>query len=165
MTLARAFRHALAPPWLVRRTFPAAALANIEAEIAASEQRHRGEIRFAVEGGLDFLAVLRGLMAPARALEVFSLLRVWDTEENTGVLIYLLLADRNIEIVADRGIARLIPQAQWEAICRRIEGAFAESRYESGVIDGIVEISELLARHFPAGATNPDELPNRPAIL
>jgi uncharacterized membrane protein YgcG len=165
MSLTRALRHAFAPPWRVRRAFPAAALANIEAAVAASEQRHRGEIRFALEGALEFLPVCRGLTARMRALEVFSSLRVWDTEENTGVLVYLLLAERNIEIVADRGIAKHIAQAQWDAICRGIESAFAAGRYEAGVIEGIGAISELLARHFPAGAANIDELPNRPSVL
>lgn len=165
MSLTRALRHVFSFPWMVRRAFREKALSSIEAAIGASEQRHRGEIRFAMEGGLEFLPVLRGLTARARALEVFSQLRVWDTEENTGVLIYLQLVDRNIDIVADRGIARLIPQEEWDAICRRMETAFAAGRHEAGVIGGIAEISDLLARHFPAGAVNADELPNRPAVL
>jgi hypothetical protein len=165
MSLGRALRHLFAPPWTVPRAFPQSALANIEGALKASEQRHRGEIRFAVEGALEFLPVLRGLTARQRALEVFSLLRVWDTEENTGVLIYLQLVDRDIEIVADRGIARLIPQDEWNAICRRIEVSFAAGRYEAGVLAGVAEVSGLLARHFPAGDANPDELPDRPVIL
>ena len=165
MSLARATRHLFAPPWIVRRAFPPDALMKIEAAIAASEQRHRGEIRFAIEGHLEFLPVARGLTPRERALEVFSLLRVWDTEENTGVLIYLQLVDRDIEIVADRGIARLIAQHEWDAICRRMEKAFSARQYDEGVIAGITEVSELLARHFPAGASNPDELPDRPAVL
>ncbi|MEA3152448.1 MAG: hypothetical protein QOK44_37 [Betaproteobacteria bacterium] len=165
MTVRRAVHHLVAPPWLVRRAFPKAALDRIEAAVTASEQTHRGEIRFAVEGALEFLPVLHGLTAHQRALDVFSLLRVWDTEENTGVLIYLQVVDREIEIVADRGIAHRIPQHQWDAICRRMETAFAQARYDEGVIAGIAEVSELLARHFPAGTINPDELPNKPAIL
>jgi uncharacterized membrane protein len=150
---------------LVGRAFPAGALQRIEAAISASEQRHRGEVRFAVEGALDFVPVLRGLSARARALEVFAQLKVWDTEENTGVLIYLQLADRDIEIVADRGIARLIPQARWDGICARMEHAFAAREFEAGVLAGIEQITELLAMHFPAGAQNADELPNQPARL
>jgi uncharacterized membrane protein len=165
LTVRRALRHMLAPPWLVRRAFPKAGLDRIEAAVTASEQKHRGEIRFAVEGALEFLPVLRGLTARQRALDVFSLLRVWDTEENTGVLIYLQVVDREIEIVADRGIAHRIGQHEWDAICRRMEKAFAEARYDEGVIAGIAEVGELLARHFPAGTINPDELPNKPAIL
>lgn len=165
MSVSRALRHLFAAPWLVRRAFPAGALARIEAATGASEQRHRGEVRFAVEGALDFVPVLRGLSARQRALDVFSQVRVWDTEENTGVLIYLQLVDHDIEIVADRGIARLIPQAQWDSICAEMEQAFAARRFEAGVLGGIASITELLATHFPAGAQNADELSNKPAVL
>jgi uncharacterized membrane protein len=165
MTVRRAVRHLVAPPWLVRRALPQSALDRIEAAVSASERKHRGEIRFAVEGALEFLPVLRGLTAHQRALDVFSLLRVWDTEENTGVLIYLQVVDREIEIVADRGIAHRIPQPEWDAICRRMEQSFARERYDEGVIAGIAEISEVLARHFPADTINPDELPNKPVTL
>jgi uncharacterized membrane protein len=161
----RALRHLFAPPWIVRRAFPRPALDRIEAAIKASEQRHRGEIRVAVEGALEFLAVLRGLTPRERALEVFSLLRVWDTEENSGVLIYVQLVDRDIEIVADRGIAARIPQSEWDAICRRMEDAFRAARFEDGVLAGIAEVSALLERHFPAAPRNADELPDRPVIL
>jgi uncharacterized membrane protein len=165
MSLARAFRHLFAPPWIVRRALPAPALERIEAAIAASEKRHRGEIRFAVEGALEFLPVARGLTPRSRALEVFAQLEVWDTEDNTGVLLYLQLVDRDIEIVADRGIARRIPQAQWNAICGRMEAAFRAGRYEEGIVAGIAEISELLAAHFPSAADDADELSNKPAVL
>jgi uncharacterized membrane protein len=165
MSLARVFRHLFAPPWLVRRAFAQHALERIEAAIGASEKRHRGEIRFAVEGALEFLPVARGLTPRERALEVFSLLKVWDTEENTGVLVYVQVVDRDIEIVADRGIARRIPQTQWDAICGRIEQAFADKRYDEGVVAGIGEIGEVLAAHFPAGPENADELPDKPALL
>lgn len=165
MNLPRALRHLFSPPWLVGRAFPVDALRRIEAAISASERRHRGEVRFAVEGALDFGPVLRGFSARARALEAFAQLKVWDTEENTGVLIYLLLADRDIEIVADRGIARRIPQAGWDAICARMERAFAAREFEAGVTAGIEQITELLATHFPADSQNADELPNRPARL
>lgn len=165
MSVGRALQHLLVPPWTVRRAFPQAALDRIEAAVKASEQRHRGEIRFAVEGALEFVAVLRGLTPRARALEVFSLLKVWDTEDNSGVLIYVQLVDRDIEIVADRGIAARIVQAEWDAICRRMEEAFKTARYEEGVVAGIAEVSELLARHFPAGGRNPGELPDRPVVL
>jgi uncharacterized membrane protein len=165
MNMRRAIKHLFTPAWVVRRVFPQAALDRIQAAIAASEKRHRGEIRFAVEGALDFLPVVRGLTPRARALEIFSLLRVWDTGENTGVLLYLQMVDRDIEIVADRGIARLIAQTEWDAICHRMEAAFKDGRYEAGVLAGIGEVSELLARHFPAGTQNVDELPDKPAVL
>jgi hypothetical protein len=165
MSLKRAFRHLVAAPWTMRRTFPPAALREIEEAVTASERRHRGELRFVAEGSLDFLPVLRGLTPRERALEVFSLLGVWDTDENTGVLIYVQVVDRDIEIVADRGIAHRIPQPEWEAICRRMEEAFRARRFLAGALEGIREASRLLAEHFPARAQNVDELPDRPAIL
>lgn len=165
MDIARALRHLFASPWIVRGAFPPHALERIEDVIAASETRHRGEIRFAVEGGLEFLPVARGLAPRERALEAFSLLRVWDTEENTGVLIYVQLADRDIEIVADRGIAARIAQPEWDAICHRMEEAFRSRRFEDGALAGIEEVTLLLERHFPAGVRNPDELPDRPVVL
>lgn len=165
MHFSRALRHLFAPPWLVRRAFPKPAVDRIEEAISASEKNHRGEIRFAVEGALEFLPVLRGLTPRSRALEVFSLLRTWDTEENTGVLIYLQLVERCIEIVADRGIAARIDPSGWDAICHRMEEAFKGGRYQAGVLAGIAEVGALLERHFPAGPENKDELPDRPAIL
>ena len=165
MSPGRALRHLLAPPWQMARAFPPSTLQRIEEAIAATELHHRGEVRFAVEGGLDFFPVLRGLTARQRALEVFSQLKVWDTEENSGVLLYVQLADRDIEIVADRGIAGVIPQAQWNAICTRMEHAFAAREFEAGVLAGIAQIGELLTAHFPAGARNADELPNQPVRL
>lgn len=161
----RALRHLFALPWTVKHAFPQHAVERIEAAIGASEKKHRGEIRFAAEGPLDFLPVLRGLTPRGRALEVFSLLKVWDTEDNTGVLVYVELVDRCIEIVADRGIAKRVPQAQWDAICGRMQAAFAQGRFEEGAVAGIAEIGELLAAQFPAGERNPDELPDRPTLL
>jgi uncharacterized membrane protein len=158
-------RHLFAPPWRVRRAFPPAVLDRIENAIMASETRHRGEIRFVVEGALDFLPVARGLAPRARALEAFSMLRVWDTEENSGVLIYVQLVDHDIEIVADRGIASRIAQGEWEAICRRMEEAFRAGRFEDGSLAAIADVTELLARHFPAAGRNADELPDRPIVL
>jgi uncharacterized membrane protein len=165
MNVRRALKHLFTPAWVVRHAFPQAALDRIQGAIAASEKRHRGEIRFAVEGALDFIPLVRGLTPRERALEVFSLLRVWDTEENTGVLLYLQLLDRDIEIVADRGISRVIAHAQWEAICQRMEAAFRAGRYEAGMLEGINEVTELLVRHFPAGSANADELADKPALL
>lgn len=165
MDLKRILRHLAYPDWMVRRAFPARVQRRIEEEVRGSERRHRGELKFALEGGLDLLPVLRGVTARQRAIELFSLLRVWDTEENSGVLIYLQLADRDIEIVSDRGIAAKVEPAQWEAICRRMEQAFRERRFEEGVRDGIADVTALLARHFPARGENPDELPDRPVVL
>lgn len=165
MNLRRIVKHLLAPDWLVYRAFPRAALKRIEAAIRQSEAAHRGELRFVVEAGLDLLPLLRGLTPRRRALDVFSRLRVWDTEENSGVLIYVQLVERDIEIVADRGISAKVEQATWDAVCRRMEDAFRARRFEQGVLDGIREITALLGRHFPARGANPDELSDRPVVL
>ena len=165
MNLKGTFKHLFAPDWLVYRAFPRAALKRIEAAIGQSEAAHRGELRFAVEAGLDLLPLLRGLTPRQRALDVFSRLRAWDTEENSGVLIYVQRVDRDIEIVADRGISAKVGQAQWDAICHRMEEAFRARRFEAGVLEGIAEITMLLTAHFPARRENPDELPDRPVVL
>jgi uncharacterized membrane protein len=165
VNLNRGFAHLFATSWTVRRAFPRPVLDRIEAAIKSSEERHSGEIRFAVEGPLEFLPVLRGLEPRDRALEVFSLLRVWDTEHNTGVLIYVQLVDRDIEIVADRGIAARIAQTEWDAICRRMQDAFKMGRYEAGALAGINDVTELLVRHFPLQRPDADELPDRPVVL
>jgi hypothetical protein len=165
MDLARVLRHLFIPGWVARRAFPARVLTRIEDAIRESERAHRGELRFVAEGDLDLLPVLRGLTPRQRAVEVFSALGVWDTAENSGVLVYVQLVDHRIEIVADRGIAASVPQSDWETICRRMEEAFRRGDYEGGAIAGIREVTALLARHFPPGAANPDELPDRPVVL
>ena len=165
MKLGRALAHLFATTWTLRRAFPQPVLERIEAAVRASEKRHAGEIRFVVEGPLEFLPVLRGLEPRERALEVFSLLRVWDTEHNIGVLIYVQLVDRDIEIVADRGIAARIGQPEWDAICQRMQDAFKAGRYEAGAVAGIDDVTALLARHFPPEPLDRDELPDRPVVL
>lgn len=150
----------------MRRAFDAEALVRIEAAIASGERAHRGQVCFAVEGGLPMGRVMRRLAPRERALEVFGLLRVWDTEENSGVLLYVLLADRDVEIVADRGIHAQVGDAAWEAICRKMEAGFRERRYAETVEAGIADLNALLARHFPrVGAAGHNELPDRPVVL
>jgi uncharacterized membrane protein len=161
----RIARHLFVPEWAVGRAFPTASLADIEAAIRESERRHTGEIRFAVEAALDMWALLRGETARQRAIEVFSELCVWDTEANNGVLIYLLLADRDVEIVADRGLNRLVAAEDWEVICRQMEQDFRQGRFREGVLAGIAAVSGLLIRHFPAAGANLNELPDRPVRL
>jgi uncharacterized membrane protein len=162
----RFFRHLATDHGSARRAFPAAALATIETAIADGERRHRGQVRFVCEASLPLPRVLQGLSPRDRALEVFGLLRIWDTEDNCGVLIYLSLADRDVEIVADRGIHRHVGDAAWEAVCRRMEAAFRERRFADGVVQGIGEVNALLARHFPQDrAAAPNELPDRPLVL
>lgn len=162
----RILRHLLSGPWQVRQRFPKDVMQRIQAEIASSEHRHLGELRFAVEAGLHWRALLHRTTARARAIEVFSQLRIWDTEHNTGVLIYLLLADRDVEIVADRGIHAKVGEQVWHDICLAMERHFRQGRFEQGVIDGIQAITAQLQLHFPADThKNPNELPDAPVVL
>jgi uncharacterized membrane protein len=155
----------MATPRSAARAFPEQSLHAIEAAVKESELTHSGEIRFAVEPALEIGALLKGQSARDRAMEVFSALRVWDTEQNNGVLIYLLLADRDVEIVADRGIHARVGAETWEAVCRRMESAFRAGRMEQGVLEGIREVGAVLALHFPNEGPNANELPDRPVML
>lgn len=157
------FRHLFTGDLAARRAFPEAALARIERAVRESESRHAGQIRFAVEGGLDFGDLVRGLPARERAIDLFSMLRIWDTEHNNGVLIYLLLADRDVEIVADRGIAARVGQESWESICRAMEAAFREGRFVEGVEQGIAAATAILESHFPGPGSG--ELSDRPVVI
>ena len=161
----RYVRHLFMPPWARRRAFPQATLDAIEAAVHASETTHGGEIRFAIENCLPGILAWRGMSGRERAIEMFSNLRVWDTEDNSGVLIYLLLADHDIEIVADRGIAARVDPAAWEAVAQTMEAAFRQGEFERGALAGIAQIGELLAKSFPPSGLNPDELANRPVIV
>jgi len=162
----RWLRHLLTDERRAHKAFSADALARIGAAIAAGEKHHRGQVRFVVEPALPLTRVTRGVSPRERALEVFGLLRIWDTEENCGVLVYLLLADKAVEIVADRGIDRAVGPQDWATICRRMETAFAEERFAAGAEAGIAEINELLARHFPDdGRARENELPDAPLVL
>ena len=165
MNLRRLLRHWFTDEAKVRRTFPAKALAAIERAIGESERSHSGQIRFVVEASLETGELLRDMTARERAVDVFSHLRVWDTEHNSGVLIYVLLADRDVEIVADRGIHRRCGPQTWERICKTMEEAFRTGRFEEGALAGIRAAGERIAEHFPAqvGATN--ELSDRPVLL
>jgi uncharacterized membrane protein len=165
MSITRLVKHLFAPHWIIARAFPRRTLAAIENAIRASERLHGGELRFAIEAGLHPLPVLRAKTARERASVVFSDLRVWDTEHNSGVLIYVQLVDRRIEIVADRGINAKVPPHAWDAICRRMEAAFKHKRYEDGALAAIEEITVLLARHFPPRGDNLDELSDKPVVL
>ena len=158
-------KHLFTPHWVVRRAFPRATLRRIEGAIRESERTHNGELRFAVEAALHPALLLKGGTPRERAREVFAQLRVWDTEHNSGVLIYVQLVDRRIEIVADRGVSAKVPQATWDEICRRMETAFRAGRFEAGALEGVREITALLARHYPPVGENPNELPDRPVVL
>lgn len=148
------------------RRFPAALLDEMAAAVATGERTHRGEICFAIESRLSPLVVLDGLDAPARAQQVFAQLRVWDTECNSGVLFYVLMAEHRIEIVADRGIAARVTTAEWDAICTRMRECYASGRWRDGSFEGIAAAHALLARHFPGGdEANTEELSDRPVLL
>lgn len=163
--MARMLKHLSFPRWRVRRAFPKAAMKAIEAAVKESEKTHEGELRFVVEGGLDLPQLLRGASARQRATQLFSRLRIWDTRHASGVLIYVQLADRQVEILADRGIDEKVGEQTWRRICAGMEEAFRTGRFEDGAITGIREIGKLLAEHFPARGDNPDELPNTPVVL
>ncbi|MCL4315435.1 MAG: TPM domain-containing protein [Gammaproteobacteria bacterium] len=165
MPFARWIKHLCYGDWRVRRAFPDSALHSIERAIHEAEKTHSGEIRFAVEGGLDIGPLLRGMTARERAVEVFSELRVWDTEQNSGVLIYLLLADRDVEIIADRGIHARAGQESWECICRDMEVEFRAGRFETGVTAGIRSVAAHLQKHYPARGDDINELADRPVVL
>ena len=164
MSIRRILRHLFTPPWAARRRFPPGVLAEIESSISESEKRHSGEIRFVVETALELSTLLRGVSPRAHALAVFAELGVWDTEANTGVLIFVCLADRDVEIVADRGIAALVAPEEWETVCREIEQGYRAGRFREGSLAGIRGVSALLARHCPPRAGDRDELPNRPIV-
>jgi uncharacterized membrane protein len=161
----RIVSHLLFTDWQVRRAFGPACLQAIEKAIQASEQLHGGEIRFAVEGGLDGSRLFRGQSPQERAVEVFSQLRVWDTEHNNGVLIYVLLADHAVEIVADRGVHSKAGQEVWKAICCDMQAEFANDAFQSGAVKGIAAVAQVIGAHFPASAARANELPDAPVLL
>jgi uncharacterized membrane protein len=161
----RILRHLLTTRWSLRRAFPASSFIAIEAAIRAAEREHSGEIRFAVEACLDLWHLASRREARHRALDLFSTLRVWDTRQNNGVLIYLLLADRDIQIVADRGFGGQVTPAEWEAVCRVMEAEFRAGQFEAGALAGIRRVSALIARHFPPAPNDRNELPDVPVVI
>ncbi|HEV2606455.1 MAG TPA: TPM domain-containing protein [Xanthomonadaceae bacterium] len=162
---ARTFAHLRTGHGVVRRRFDHDAMKRIGEAIAAAEHGHAGEIRFAVEAALPLRMLRRHQDARSRALEIFAHLRVWDTEANTGVLLYLLWADRAIEIVADRGIAALVPASDWEAVCAHVRDGLRSAHPADAVIAGITRIGELLRAALPAQESTLDELPDDPVML
>lgn len=164
--LARILRHRWLDERDLARALDDATLARIEARVAASEKRHSGEIRVCAEAGLPLSYLWRGASARERAVTMFGKLRVWDTEHNNGVLIYLLLADHAIEIVADRGLNRHVPPAQWQAMIARLSQALRAQRIEDGLTQALEEVSAVLVAHFPApeGQARRNDLPDAPAL-
>jgi uncharacterized membrane protein len=164
--LQRLLRNLFGGWFQLRRCFPSELLDAMARAISEGERRHLGELRFAVESRLAPGAVWSGLTSRKRAHEVFAQLGVWDTEHNTGVLIYVLLAERRIEIVADRGLAARVGPDAWARICARMQQDFSAGRWREGSLAGIAAVHELAEAHFPGdGLDNPDELPDRPVLL
>ena len=163
MVKPRMLRALLLPDWLARRAFPKADLDAVEAAVAAAEAGHRGEIRVAIALAPDLADALHGRTVRVRAEDAFAHLRVWDTEGNSGVLIYLAWAERQVEIVADRGIAARVPRSAWEEICTELAAGCRTGRPAPALAKAVAAVGALLRAHFPsADAPNPDELPNRP---
>jgi uncharacterized membrane protein YgcG len=163
--LRRIMRHLSSGNAAVWQAFPHDTLDAIEQATREVEMVCDGQIRFSVEAALDLAPLLAGQSARERAVDVFSQLRIWDTEHNNGVLIYLLLADRDVEIVADRGINSRVGQQAWETICQEMETAFRNGKFEEGVLAGIGSVGRLLAQHYPYSGKTVNELPDRPALI
>ena len=162
----RILHHRLLDEADTRKAIPPALVERLAQRVAASERRHTGEIRICVEASLPTSYLLREATPRQRAITMFGKLRVWDTEQNNGVLVYLLLAERAIEIVADRGLARRVDPGEWQRIVQRMGAAFREGRYEDGLTQALEEVSALLVQHFPAapGEVRANELPDEPVL-
>ena len=163
--LIRFVKHMFSHPWQVKGRFSVESLRTIEKAISASERQHAGEIRFVVEAGLHPYEILCKKTPKKRAIELFGRLNIWDTEHNNGVLIYLLLADRDVEIVADRGIDRYVGHDGWEQICRDMEALFRKGEFEAGVLQGIAETIAHLTKHFPQNGASKNEVSNKPIVM
>jgi uncharacterized membrane protein len=165
--LRRMWRHRWIDEAEVRRVLPPEVFERLTQRVAASERRHSGEVRICVEAGLPLSYLRRDATSRERAIAMFSKLRVWDTENNNGVLIYLLLAEHAIEIVADRGIDAKVADEEWAAMARRMGAAFHEGRFEDGLTQALGEVSALLVQHFPLAPGEPDsnELPDAPVVI
>lgn len=151
--------------WALRRAFPRQLLDDIERAVEASERRHSGELRFAIETALDVPALLQGVTPRERAIEVFALLRTWDTAANNGVLIYLLLSEHDIEIVADRGFGDKVSAREWQDVCDTMRSLFHNGQYREGALRGIELVTALMSKYFPPDPDDIDELPNKPVLL
>ena len=163
--LLRMIRHLVETRLATRRRFTTQVLDAIEAAVRAAEANHSGELRLVVETDLDAWSIMSGKTARARALEVFAGLGVWDTQRNNGVLIYVLFADRAVEIIADRGFNSLVTAAEWARVGGVMETEFRQGRWQAGALAGVAAAAKLLARHFPGAESQDNELPNRPVLL
>lgn len=161
----RALRHLFTTTATGRRTFPAPTLKAIQATIAIGEKTHRAEVRVIVEPALPMNAVLDGTSSRERARELFSHYRIWDTEENCGILLYINLADHKVEIIADRTVGRLLGAAEWQTVCKTMTQGFGHGKYHDSVVAGLKQLNDLLATRFPSDGSSFNELSNRPLVL
>jgi uncharacterized membrane protein len=163
--LSRLLRHLATTSAAGRRIFPAHTLKAIQTAIAQGEAQHRAEIRVIIEPALPLRDVLTGAFSRERAQELFTHYRIWDTEENCGILIYINLADRKVEIIADRNVARTLTQADWQSVCHTMTQGFARGDFHDSAITALDQLNTLLKTHFPANGASLNELPNRPLML
>ncbi len=163
--IGRLCRHLFETHLLTHRRFPPAVLDRIEAGVRAAEASHAGELRVVIETDLDAWSILGGKTSRQRAIEVFAGFHVWDTELNNGVLLYVLGADRVVEIVTDRGFNELVTPAEWRTVCQAMEAEFRAGRWAEGVLAGVAAAAVLMGRHFPGAARSGNELPDRPVVL
>lgn len=167
--ISRAMRHVKTTKSQAKAAFPDATLAAIQAIIAEGEGLHRAEVRLIVEPSLDLAEIISGVTSRQRAGELFTDYRIWDTEENCGVLIYINLADHQVEIIADRGIARLISNDHWEAVCKTMTSGFAKSMYHDSALNGLRQLNAILKKYFPeneaAHGQQHNQLSNQPILL
>lgn len=164
-TLKRLLRHLFCTGRAGRRAFPPETLQAIEAAIAEGETRHRAELRLIIEPALDFQDVLDGVTTRERARELFAQYGVWDTEDNCGVLVYINLADHQVEIVADRGVGRAVPAADWQHACRTMTDGFARNDYHGSTLAALAELESLLQRHYPDDGSTRNQLADKPVML
>jgi uncharacterized membrane protein len=164
-TFSRLLKHLGTTKAAGQRAFPAPALKAIQAAIAKGETLHRAQVRLIVEPALNLDAVLRRISSRERARELFATYRIWDTEENCGVLVYINLADHKVEIVADRAVGRVLKAGDWQAVCKTMTQGFALGEFGGSTVAGLLQLNELLKAHFPADGPSPNELSNRPLVL
>ena len=161
----RFWRHVAMTPAGAQRAFPDRTMDAIARAIAEGERGHRGEVCFVVEAELTTAQLWRGLSARDRAREVFALQGVWNTEENNGVLVYVLLADHRVEIVADRGIDARVAAGAWQGVVDTMDAHLRDGRYETGALAGVKGVAELLTRHFPDAGEGRNQIPDRPIMM
>lgn len=161
----RLLKHLLITKASGRRAFGGDTLKAIQAAIARGEALHRAQVRLIIEPSLPLFDVLQGLSSRQRARELFARYRIWDTEDNCGVLVYVNLADRKVEIISDRAVGRVLKAADWQAVCKTMTQGFAHGRYHDSTLAALQQLNDLLQQHFPSRGDNNNELSNKPLII